>query len=170
MLKGRELLSLPVVSGQERKQIGEVKDIIYDPEQNRILGYLVESGGWLRDGRGFAHSDLLKRENDCLIVQNESVIRKLKSIPELRTALETKKDIRGLRVEYDDGRHLGVIQDLVLDAETGEITGYEVSDGVIQDLLEGRTTISNRGISIGDDKVVASQGIDFELSQKGELP
>ena len=169
MLKGRKILSLPVVTSDAGKQIGEVKDIIYDPTQNKILGYLVEIGGWLRDGKGFLHSDLLRREDDCLVVENESVIRKIGSIPELKQVLDEKRDIRGLRVERDDGRHIGVIRDLVLDEETGEITGYEVSDGVIQDLLNGRTTIPNTGISIASDKVVTSMGVDYDTEMKGEL-
>ncbi len=168
MPKGREILSLPVVTRDERKQIGEIKDLIYDPTANKVLGYLVEAGGWLRDGKGFLHSELIKRENDCLVVQDESVIRKLSTIPELKEALDKKEDIRGLPIQYDDGQLIGVIQDLVVDEETGEITGYEISDGVIQDLLDGRITIPNKGISINSDRVVALTGIEFDTNLKGE--
>lgn len=169
MLKGRELLSLPVVTLKDRIQIGEVKDLIYDYSKNKIIGYLIEPGGWLRDGKGFLHIDLVKREDDCLIVNDESVVRKLSTIPELKGIQHNKNDLRGLRVEQEDGHIMGVIQDLVVDGNTGEIVGYEVSDGIIQDLLDGRATISTKGISVDQDKVVTSMTIDDDTSVKGEL-
>lgn len=168
MLKGREILSLPVVTSAEKKQIGEVKDLIYDPVKNELLGYLVEIGGWLRDSKGFLHSELERYDTDCLVVRDESVVRKVSAIPRLKEALDKKEDVRGLRVEYDDGRTIGVIQDLVLNWETAEVTGYEVSDGIIQDLLDGRITIPNRGININPDKVVAPSEMHFDTNLKGE--
>lgn len=168
MLKGRELLSLPVVTLKDRKQIGEVKDLIYDHAGNRVIGYLVEAGGWLRDGKGFLHTDIVRREDDCLIVNDELVVRNLSTIPELAEFIHNKHDIRGLRVEHEDGHALGVIQDLVVDGETGEIMGYEVSDGIIQDLLDGRLTISTKEIRVNEDKVVAAAAAEFNDTE-GEV-
>jgi len=168
MLKGREILSLPVVTLEDRKQVGEVKDIIYDPYRKAVLGYLVENGGWLKDGKGFLHTEIIKRENDCLVIQNKGVIRGISSIPQLKEAFNKKNEIRGLRVENNEGRYIGVIQDLVIDRTTGDITGYEVSDGVIQDLLDGRVTIPNRGITISHDRVVACEEIGMDTIRKGE--
>ncbi|PKM79744.1 MAG: hypothetical protein CVU89_16780 [Firmicutes bacterium HGW-Firmicutes-14] len=158
MLKGREIISLPVVTSGERKQLGEVRDIIYDPYENRILGYIMENSGWIRDGRGFLHCDMVKREDDCIIVQDESAIRKLGTMPELKEALKEGKDIRGLRVEDSEGKYVGTIQDLIINEETGDISGYEVSDGVIQDLLHGRSMIPNADIIIDSGRVVACAG------------
>ena len=156
MLKGRELISLPLITLNNRKQIGEIKDLIYNPLENKVAGYIVESGGWLRDSRVLLHSDIIRREDEGIFVADESVIKGIKSVNILKKMVEEKRDIRGLRVECEDGRYLGVIQDLVLDETTGEITGYEISDGVIQDLLNGRVTIPNAGISIGPDCIIAS--------------
>lgn len=171
MLKGREILSLPVITLDDRKEIGEVKDIIYNPLDSKILGYLVDAGGWLTEARGFPQSELIKIEDDCLVIKNESVIKKISQITEIKNAINAKADIRGFKVECQDGRCIGVIQDLLLDENSWQITGYEISDGVIQDLLDGRTTISNQGISILPDKVVTAEkgnlygkGNDYELS------
>jgi len=162
-MKGRELISLPVVSSDNNKLLGEVKDIIYDPSKNRILGYVVEKKGWLREGRGFLHSELVRHEKDCLVVKDESVVGNVGRIPELKEAIDTQKDIRGWRVEYNDGRYIGIIQDLVVDAESGEISGYEISDGIVQDLLVGRVTIPNTGICINNDRVIAIKGIESKF-------
>lgn len=169
MLKGRELLSLPVVTLNDRRQIGEVKDLIYDHAGNRIIGYMVEAGGWLRDGRGFLHSEMIRLDKDCLVINDESVVRNLRTIPQLAELLNNKNDLRGLRVEHEDGHPLGVIQDLVVDGETGEIMGYEVSDGVIQDLLDGRLTIPTKDITVNEGKVVAAVAAEVDPKTKGEV-
>lgn len=168
MIKGRELLGLPVVTMDGKEQLGEVKDIIYNPYDNKILGYLIETGGWLKGGKGFLHNEVIKRENEGLFVESRSIVRDVNSISELKEVLALKKDIRGLRLENEDGQYMGVIQDLVVDDGTGEITGYEVSDGVIQDLLNGRLTVSNQGVSIIDDKVIVPGGTEFDIISKGE--
>lgn len=157
MIKGRRILSLPVVIQDSRRTIGEVKDIIYDPAKNRILGYLVENGGWLKEGKGFLHRDLVRMENEYVILEDESAVQKISKLSELKDAIEQNKDVRGLRVEYCNGHCVGVIQDLLVDETTGLITGYEISDGIIQDLLDGRTTIPIEEISICKDKVIVSQ-------------
>lgn len=162
MLLGRKILSLPVVTEKDKKPIGEVKDIIYDPEKNQIVGYLVDIGGWLREGKGFLHNDLLKREEDCLVIKDESIIKKISKMDNVREVIN--KDIRGLRVELEDGRFIGVIQDLVVDDLTGKITGYEISDGFIQDLLDGRSTISNEGLNILVDRVISTSDTDTNIS------
>ena len=159
MLKGREIISLPVIALNSGKQLGEVKDLIYDFGENRVVGYLVENGGWLRNSKGFLYDDVFRRENEGLIIADESVIKPIKSIPALKKTVSEKRDIRGLRVEYEDGRSIGVIQDLILDENTGEITGYEISDGVIEDLLKGRFSIPNTDVSIGPDRIIASSEI-----------
>ena len=169
MIKGRELVSLPVVTQDDRRQVGEVKDFIYDPVCHKILGYLVENSGWFKDGRGFLHSDVIYREDDCMVIENEQVIKKIGAIPELKEAVGQKKDIRGFRVEEANGHYVGVIQDVVVNGNTGDITGYEISDGIIQDLLDGRITIPNEGINIGCDKVVAIEGAAMDTTMKGEF-
>lgn len=167
MLKGREILSLPVITENNKKQIGEIKDIIYDPSQNKIIGYLLDTGSWLRDGRGFLHENLLKIENECMVIENELVVKSIDEIPELKEAIDQKKDIRGLRVEMTNGKNIGVIQDIVIADNSPIITGYEVSDGVIQDLLEGRITIPNSGVEIKEDNIVTISEVD--LKTKGDL-
>jgi len=169
MIKGREILGLPVVTMDEREQIGEVKDIIYDPYQNIILGCLLEAGGWIRSGKGFLYNEVLKLDRDGLIIKDRLVARNINTITEFQEVLAQKIDIRGLRLEKEDGQYMGVIQDLVIDEKTGEITGYEVSDGVIQDLLDGRATVSNMGACITEDRVIAPEGTQFDFISKGEL-
>lgn len=169
MIKGRELMGLSVTTVDGRRQIGEIKDIIYDPETNIVLGYILDNKKWLKDGKGFLQTDVVKREDGTIFIQDESVVKKLHSIPELKAALEKRQDLRGLKVETQEGSYLGTIQDLVLDGESGKISGYEVSDGVIEDLLKGRMTISNQGITINEDKVIAPVVAANESFYEGDM-
>jgi len=152
MLKGRELLSLPVITLEEKKFLGEVKDLIYNPFNGEILGVIIENAGWFKEAKGFLYKEIIEFNDDGLVVADDSVVRSLSQIPELKDVPLQDIDIRGFIVEDCQGQSIGVVQDLVFSKETGKITGYEISDGVLQDLLNGRTTISNNNISIEKEK------------------
>lgn len=153
MLKGREIVSLPIITLEDNKQVGEVKSIIYDQFSGSVLGYVVENKGWLRDARVIAHQDIEKITPDAMFISNCSAIKKIDTMPVLKEHLY-KNDIMGMRIEDVNGCCIGVIQDLVLEGTSGKITGFEVSDGVVQDLLSGRFTIPRDEIKFYEDKLV----------------
>ncbi|MGI5851687.1 MAG: PRC-barrel domain-containing protein [Caldicoprobacterales bacterium] len=48
----------------------------------------------------------------------------------------------GKTVMMADGQELGTISDVIFNPENGEIMGYEISKGIIDDLLTGRNILS----------------------------
>ncbi len=61
----------------------------------------------------------------------------------------------GKRLISQGGDDLGVIDDLVFDPVSGAIAGYQVSGGVVRDLLEGKDYIPvAAGLIIGKDAVI----------------
>lgn len=156
MIKGREIISLPVISLKGNKQIGEVKDIVYDCGAG-VLGYIIENGGWLKECKVLLHQDVLKIDGEAITIADEALIKKLSAFPEIKEACKKGGDVRGRRVEKQDGSYVGVVQDLVLQDFSGPITGYEISDGIIQDLLDGRSTIPSQEIEIYEDRLVVNR-------------
>lgn len=154
MLKGREIISLPIITLDNNKQIGEVKNLIYDYDSGLVLGYIVENKGWLRDARAIAHQDVVNITQDAIFIKKGSDVKKVSEHPVLKEHLNTKIDVLGMRIENPEGSCLGVVQDLVLEGMSGKITGFEVSDGVVQDLLNGRTTIQNETVKFVGDKFI----------------
>lgn len=64
----------------------------------------------------------------------------------------------------DDGRELGIISDVFFDPDDGEITGYEISKGIIDDLFAGRDILSgNFSPYAGGDVLVIPMGEEIEM-------
>ena len=63
----------------------------------------------------------------------------------------------GYQLVSGDGQEIGQISDIILNPNDGTVEGYEVSKGIIEDIVDGRSIlpydISN---SVTDDAVIVS--------------
>lgn len=154
MRKGRELLSLPVVENLTGEQLGEVKELIYDSRECNLIGFIVADGGWLRGAQVVLLPQVREITGTAVVVEDRSCIRDVSEIKEL---LAAGCDVKGYTLVTADGREMGIIRDLVISPDNGKIQGYELSDGVIDDLLNGRTTVNVSGrVEIVDEQVIVT--------------
>lgn len=154
MRKGRELLSLPVVENLTGEQLGEVKELIYDSRECNLIGFIVADGGWLRGAQVVLLPQVREITGTAVVVKDRSCIRDVSEIKEL---LAAGCDVKGYTLVTADGREMGIIRDLVISPDNGKIQGYELSDGVIDDLLNGRTTVNVSGrVEIVDEQVIVT--------------
>lgn len=63
----------------------------------------------------------------------------------------------GYQLVRGDGQELGQISDIILNPNDGTIEGYEVSKGIIEDIIEGRSILPyDASNSVSDDAVIVS--------------
>ena len=157
MRKITELLGLPVINLATGEQIGEVQDIVIDVLNRRMLGVLLRHAGWFSSGKGipFAHvhgitADSLTVENAAAIVRDEAFAAQGQTL--------RQEDIIGKHIVTAAGKTVGTLSDIYVDINTGRLTGCEISDSVIKDLLEGRRAISLPDLQkIGKETVIVSE-------------
>ncbi len=142
MRKGRELLSLPVVEALTGEQLGEVKELLYDIRGCHLIGFIVADGGWLRAARAVLLHEVQDITGTAVVVEDKNCIRDISEIAEF---LQHRSDVIGYMLITSEGKELGVIQDLVISPGNGKIHGYELSSGIMDDLLNGRTTVNVAG-------------------------
>lgn len=154
MRKGRQLLSLPVVEALTGEQLGEVKELLYDSRERRLIGFIIADGGWLRKARAVLLAQVQEITDTAVVVEDKSFVR---DVGEIGDSLMTSCDVQGYTLITADGRELGIIQDLVVSPASGVIVGYELSDGIIDDLLKGRTTVTVSGrVDIVGEQVIVT--------------
>ena len=154
MRKGRQLLSLPVVEALTGEQLGEVKELLYDSREGRLMGFIIADGGWLRKARAVLLAQVQEITDTAVVIEDKSFIR---DVGEIRDSLLTSCDVQGYMLITADGRELGIIQDLVVSPASGIIEGYELSDGIIDDLIKGRTTVTVSGrVDIVGEQVIVT--------------
>jgi len=130
MVRGRDILRLPVITRDIGKKVGQVEDLIIDRPGTRVLGILVGEKGILSDARVVAWAAILVVGLDAVIIDSESSVVKASEVPEIKEVLERGFVLEGTRVQTTAGRELGAIENFFFDGATGMVEGYELTGGL----------------------------------------
>ena len=136
MYRITELIGLPVLSLVDGKQIGEVQDLIVDISKSLLRGLLVSSEAWFADCRFVLFCDIYRTGADAIMLRDASCLLPLDQV-DMQGCFKVQ-DLAGKTIFTESGLYLGMLGDIYFQRTTGELTGYEVSDGVISDFLFGR--------------------------------
>ncbi|MGH4024332.1 MAG: PRC-barrel domain-containing protein [Pseudonocardiaceae bacterium] len=126
LLRARELTGRPVVT-LDGELVAEIKDIVFERSGGAIAGFTLRNPGLFSRSR----KDALPWQGvhgvgrDAVMVPDESVLLRTKELASRKEA--RKGDVLDDRVLTDNGRDLGRVVDVVLQAGVGlEVVGYEV--------------------------------------------
>lgn len=137
---------MPVIDEHRGAILGRVMDIIVSPRL-QVEGLLVGA----RDGKRLLLMDHLTIGQDAILVSDPRGLKRLKN-GEYPTMI---KDRMGLLVVDHDGRELGVMSDLVVEPESKEVQGIEISSGILKDFIDGRSEVPLEKVSnIGQGAMV----------------
>jgi uncharacterized protein YrrD len=136
MLRAQDVIGLPIYDLAHGKQVGKVVDIMFDGEW-QVKGIILESGNWFQKDRYIPISNICAFGEDAVTVSQEQSASCLK-IDDFYRLTTGHNKIKGLPVLTANGHQLGMVEDVYFMEEVGTIIGYELSDGFISDLKEGR--------------------------------
>ncbi|HOJ10472.1 MAG TPA: PRC-barrel domain-containing protein [Clostridiales bacterium] len=78
------------------------------------------------------------------------------------------KKIEEVNVYSKSGKDLGIVKDILFDCKTGYIEGFELTDGLIQDIIEGRKVVPLIGkYEYGKDYLLVGNDIEQEITTTG---
>ncbi|MBA3945684.1 MAG: PRC-barrel domain-containing protein [Herpetosiphonaceae bacterium] len=152
MRKGSDLIGKPVVSFDTGEQFEKIHDVVFDQQNNQLLGFVVDEGGWFSTSRVLPLSGVQAIGPDAVIVPNKKVIISSDSDQRFRSILARNNILKGTKIVTTDGRDLGTLTDLYFDEHNGTVEGYEASGGLFADSYTGRSFIpAPQTLKIGED-------------------
>ena len=152
MRNGKGMIGKPIVAFDSGEKFNTIVDLIFDQQNNLLLGFLVDEGGWFSNALVLPLSKIQAIGNDAVIVPSRDVISSASEVPEIQNILEKDNVLKGTKIMTVDGRDLGTMTDLYFDDKTGVIEGYEVSGGIFADAYSGRSFVpAPDTIKIGED-------------------
>ncbi len=171
MRNGKAMIGKPVVAFDSGEKFNTIVDLIFDQQNNLLLGFLVDEGGWFSTALVLPLSSIQAIGNDAVIVASRDVIASASEFPEIQNILEKDNVLKGTKIMTVDGRDLGTMSDLYFDDKTGAIEGYEVSGGIFADAYSGRSFVpAPDTIKIGEDiAFVPSETADLMEEQTGGI-
>ncbi len=132
LIRARDVMGLPVVSIASGEDVCEVRDVVYDGEAHRLVGFTLNKRGRFA-GR---LKSVLSAESvaaigpDAVMIEAEAAIDDTGGGAPGMDDLATARPVIGNRVLSADGSDLGVVVAVIL--ATGDETvavGYEVQSG-----------------------------------------
>lgn len=164
-----EVLNLPVICADNGRKAGSIKDILFDLDGREVKALLLEHTGLLPGKRVIFLDKLSNLGKDAAIIRSTDCVSvvKRKAFANLFGSGESFFDgdrgsLIGRRVYSKAGGELGIVKDVIFDISSGKIEAFEISDGVLQDIIQGRRLLPLFGkIELGEEfAIVDSEAVE----------
>jgi uncharacterized protein YrrD len=173
MRKAKSLLGLNIVSQLEGKQLGTVRDLIFDEDAHKLVAVLLsdrELFGMI-DATVVPWSQVREIGPHAIMVPSEEAVQKAHTDAVIAESYDQKKKLVGKKITTQQGEDLGTVSDLYL-GDNGQVQGFEVSGGIFSDAFSGKRFMElPSDLTVGQDRVLVPQDIALELQrQKVQQP
>lgn len=148
------LNGLSVITLHGGEEIGKVIDVLIN--NTEISGIIIDKNGWLNHHLYVPLQNIHAVGIDALVVEDKKrlAIYDKKQFP-LYSLHNGSKSIAGKMLMSTEGEKLGLLEDVYFDEVLGNIIGYEVTDGFIADLKEGKHVLKTTApLTVGEDVIV----------------
>ncbi|MDW7650701.1 MAG: PRC-barrel domain-containing protein [Bacillota bacterium] len=148
----REITGMPVIHAATGREVGKVSEWFLDNDADTVIAFVAEGSGWLPQRRVFSFKDIIQIGKDAVFVSKEG--SHVLGDPPEADGRPTQR-VFGKRVLSGSGDDLGVVEDVLFAEDTGRITGWRLSAGLIDDILYGRQVVEPQvGIDFGEDVLI----------------
>jgi uncharacterized protein YrrD len=153
--KAKDVIGLPVITVDTGKQVGTVKELKIGPDW-KLKAVVLETRSWFAPGRSVAAENIVGLGEDAVTIPGEETVRPQDGDPEARPLADGAGKLFGLPVMTAGGERIGLIEDVYFQPEVGiPLIGFELSEGFLSDLQEGRKTFPiPEDAILGEDAVV----------------
>jgi uncharacterized protein YrrD len=161
MLKKKSEISLmPVILSTNKKQIGIIKDVVLSKQKTKIVAFVMSNGSLLKQTKIIPYRNILNVGSDFIEVKDFSSIEKLSLYPELEHLYDDKTNFIGSQIISTKGKDVGYVKDYIIDLKTGKIYCFVVSDGIFEDLIEGRQLLPYcEGMVVNENNIIIEDNL-----------
>lgn len=161
----RGLRGMPVLTVDTGERLGEVADVLLDPQERQVKVMRVRRGGmWRGDMGEVSYNAVQSIGRDALMLPSRVVLRPAEGD---HGNLFQIDQLIGLRVVSEYGEALGTVEDAELDPTTGRLTALVMVPSGLGGLLGKRRTIAIEQVrTIGRDVVVLVASPGAELTEE----
>ncbi len=127
MLKSKDTVGLQIITLDAGAKLGRVRDLVLNGAGIKVLGLLVDEGGWFSSAKVVPWIAIRVIGADAVIVDSETSQTKASAIPEMKQAVDRGSSVHGLHIHTTEGRDLGKIDSFYYNAGTGKVDGFGLS-------------------------------------------
>jgi uncharacterized protein YrrD len=154
-LRGKKIVS--VTNGEI---IGEVVDVLVDPQERRIAALVTSRGNlFRRETQMLANEDITVIGKHVILSNRPDVVRNSEDVAGRDHWVGVSDHLRGNDVVTSDGTRIGRLQDIIVDPH-GQIVGYALSNITVEGPIADNKQIPADSIqSFGKDVVIVDPSV-----------
>lgn len=122
-----KLINLPVAAEDELSRVGSIHQIVVDPENNQLLGFIVKTG-FFSGSKALSAMDIKFWDKDGLVTSSEENLVELDEIIRIKNVLDKNINLIDLPAQTESGKSLGLVENFLIDTETNSIVKYYLKD------------------------------------------
>ena len=155
MIRYKKLLTLKILDKDTKEPIGKVEDVIFSNDFRKVESLIIKNGNLIKNKAIVKYDDIYFINNRQLIYIKDSneLERKMErsiSVPREGSRFLDKE------IKNENGECIGFVKDIVINRDDGKIDGFIITEGLFEDLINGRNylplldniTIDEKGIYI----------------------
>ncbi len=137
MLKVSDIIGFKIICGDNRKFEGEVKDAILDLNARKLIGLIIDYGSVIHHTRVIDFNNIYEISRNKVIIKFRKNISQLKSIDFNKRNIKKNESILGIEVIGEEENLFGFIQDVIFEEKSGNILGFILTNGIVDDIYNG---------------------------------
>lgn len=120
-------------------ELGKIEDLFIN-KQGQVIGFVLDIKAWLHKDQFVPLDAITGFGPDGIIIKGKKHLTRADHIHEY-TLKQGKKRIAGMPLLTVEGEKLGLVEDVYFMEEMGNIVGYEVTEGLLADIKEGKKVV-----------------------------
>lgn len=117
-IQASKLINLPIGALDTQSRVARLVDIITNPEDGDILGFLAKPAGLLSKFKVISKNEVVEIDARGLVIQSEETMVEPREIVRINEALNKNTKILGALAVTENGKSLGRIYDFLIDQST----------------------------------------------------
>ena len=157
-------MGLPIISFDSGEIVGRVKEFLFVSDLKKFFGIMLD-GSFLNKDKIILSKNVISIGTDAIIVNGQDIVQDLKDVLGYRSIYQFKDK----EIYTKDGKDLGMVKDIRINQENGDIECLEISDGIISDIINGRGILPLVGkVLFSDDCILVENEAYQELQTTRE--
>jgi uncharacterized protein YrrD len=165
MRRARTIVGLPIISLAEGLRVGEVRDVVFDPDHRTIAALVVSEATWRQDAELIPLEHVRSFGRDAVTMQSLAGLVKARGQPQLQKLLTSGVKLDGLLVMTEGGNYLGILDEILVGPK-GEMIAYEISVGFAEDVNHGKCLLpADEAVTVGHDVATFPDSVERLAAQ-----
>ncbi|MDD4803174.1 MAG: PRC-barrel domain-containing protein [Syntrophomonas sp.] len=171
MKRSQEIIDLPVFSIIEGTKIGQVKDLVINPEEGRVEFILVSNGSWYVGARILPYKAVMGVGEHAVTTESENLLATINDTSNANSLLQRNIKVKGNRVLTNKGNLIGIISEYEIDEKTGKVVRLEYKTAQDESVID--SVQAEDVLTYGSDVIVIREkvsNLDPITSEQSSAP